>query len=231
MRLYQSFLLIFAHHSKTTEQQNFNLVARGIYLDTVAEMEEVYTQNAFLDDPKKLSDFDNLYNFAENHASNEGRELDPNDAYCLVKEYEDMVINGNGMAVWQWFVFENNLMEEDIHNMLDPHVVEESRFPEAQSTAFFETRLWIHETWEAPSNFLERVNLLSDVPIWICQGLRDNVCPPLNAQHLVNEMRNSSRIAPIYARFIDSGHEDTDPVMEKCLKQSMNEFLERFMDF
>lgn len=188
-------------------------------------MDEVYSQNAFLDDPKKLADFRQLYGFASKHASEQGRVLDPNDAYGVAKEYEEMISSGNKMAVWQWYVFENNLMEEVPENLLDPDTILESRMAEAQSTAFFETRLWIHETWEVPSNFYERVDRLSDTPVWICQGLRDKVCPPQNARHLVETMRNCSRSKPIHDRFIESGHEDTDPVMERCLVESMDEFL------
>ncbi|KAG7368453.1 peptidase S33 proline iminopeptidase family protein [Nitzschia inconspicua] len=112
------------------------LILRGVYLNTITEMDEVYSQNAFLDDPKKLSDFRQLYGFAVQHASIEGRELDSNDSFGLTKEYEKMIDNGNEMAVWQWFVFENNLMEEDPQNLLDPNRIDESRLGEAQSTAF-----------------------------------------------------------------------------------------------
>lgn len=203
---------------------------RGIYLDTVPEMDEVYTQNAFKDSPKQLADFMQLYAYAARHAGYEGRQLDPNDAYSLTKEYETMITNGDRLAVWQWYVFENNLMEEDPNNLLDPNVIEESRFREAQSTGFFETRLWIHETWEVPSNFLNRVDRLSNVPIWICQGLRDKVCPPQNARNFVDALKETSqkRSAQVIDRFIESGHEDTDPVMEQCLIESTNEFLRDF---
>jgi pimeloyl-ACP methyl ester carboxylesterase len=204
---------------------------RGIYLDTVPEMDEVYTQNAFKDSPKQLSDFMQLYAFAERHASSEGRQVDPNDAYGLTKEYETMITMGDRLAIWQWYVFENNLMEEDEKNLLDPDSIVEDKFREAQSSAFFETRLWIHETWEVPSNFLQRVYRLSDVPIWICQGLRDKVCPPQNAQYFADALKDSSqgtRSAPVMDRFIESGHEDTDLVMEQCLIESINEFLEYY---
>jgi pimeloyl-ACP methyl ester carboxylesterase len=141
-----------------------------------------------------------------------------------------MISNGDRLAIWQWYVFENNLMEEDPKNLLDPNVIKESRFREAQSSGFFETRLWLHETWEAPSNFLKRVDRLSNVPIWICQGLRDKVCPPQNARNFTDALKNSSqnRSARATDRFIESGHEDTDPVMETFLIESINEFLQDF---
>ena len=205
---------------------NFSVFyGRGVYLDTVAEMDEVYSERAFLDDPKKLNDFHQLFAYANHHAASQGRDLDPDDAYSFTKEYENMIQSGDVMAIWQWYVFENNLMEEDSSKFLDPSVFDDSRLAEAQSTAFFETRLWIHETWEDPSNFLERVDALANVPIWICQGWRDKVCPPQNAQHLVDALDNTTRTTPIHDYFIESGHEDADPVMEKCLIRSMNEFL------
>ena len=189
-------------------------------------MNEVYSEGAFLNDPKKLKDFHTLFAYANQHAISQGRHLDPNDAYSLTKEYESMIANGDSMAIWQWYVFENNLMEEDATKLLDPNDIDHSRLAEAQSTAFFETRLWVYETWEAPSRFLERVDALVEVPVWICQGLRDKVCPPQNARHLVNALDNTNRKAELHDYFIESGHEDTDPVMERCLIQSMNEFLD-----
>jgi hypothetical protein len=74
-------------------------------------------------------------------------------------------------------VFENNLMETEPENLLDPNMIDREFFPEAQSVAFFETRLWLHGSWEAPSNLLSRIDQLVGFPIWICQGQFDEVCP------------------------------------------------------
>lgn len=209
------------------------LILRGVYLDTEAEMDEVYTQNAFLNNPKQQSDFLQLYGFAAQRTAAMGRvPLDPNDAFELTSLYHEMITRGDRQAIWQWVAFENNLMEEDPNLLLDPNAIQESKFPEAQSIGFFETRLWVHETWEAPSRLLRRVSSLDKIPIWICQGKRDYVCPPQNALHLVQALqarerdRNSDRSAPLRARFVDSGHEDTDPVMEACLQTTTKEFLE-----
>lgn len=209
------------------------LILRGIYLDTVAEMDEVYTQDAFVNDPKKLADYMQLYSFAAKEATARGRKPpDPNHSYGLVREYEKMILRGNRMAIWQWHAFENNLMEEDPDNLLDPNIIVEEKFAEAQSLGYFETRLWLHQSWEDPSTLLARVDRLADIPTWICQGLRDNVCPPHNARHLVNAMNATCRGAPLQSRFLASGHEDTDPVMEDCLVLSMNEFLGAYeLDF
>jgi proline iminopeptidase len=200
------------------------LILRGIYLDTIPEMKEVYTKDAFLGNPKRLKEFNNLFKVAAQNVDEAGEKpLDPNDVFRLFRVYERMITQGDRQAIWAWHSFENNLMEEDPKNMLDPNVIDEKKFAEAQNVAFFETRLWLHGTIEKPSNLLKRIDRLSDIPVWICQGLRDKVCPPENAQHLVDALEETE--GPLTANFIDSGHEDTDPVMEKCLKQSIHTFL------
>jgi proline iminopeptidase len=200
------------------------LILRGIYLDTVREVDSVYSRNAFRYNNKRLAEFDILYKLANDHIRRHGKEnLDPNDALSLMQVYENMISKGREEAIWNWFVFENNLMEEKPENLLDPNTIDETRMPEAQSVAFFETRLWIHASLEEPSNLIQRVDRLSETPIWMCQGRRDEVCPPENAQHLAQALEQAG--APLTAQFIDSGHEDTDPVMEACLKESMSQFL------
>jgi proline iminopeptidase len=201
------------------------LILRGIYLDTIPELNEVYTRQAFENNPKRLIEFDRLLKVANNNAREYGEpRLDPNDASRLLRVYERMINKGDRYAIWSWHAFENNLMEEDPHNLLDPDVIIEEKFPEAQSVAFFEIRLWLHGAFEKPSNLLQRIDRLSFIPTWICQGLRDEVCPAHNAQHLVDALEELG--SPLTARFLDSGHEDTDPVMENCLKTSMQQFLQ-----
>lgn len=68
-------------------------------------------------------------------------------------------------------------METEPENLLDPNKIDPVFFPEAQSVAFFETRLWLHGSWESPSNLLSRIDQLVGFPIWICQGQFDEVCP------------------------------------------------------
>lgn len=200
------------------------LILRGIYLDTVHEVHSVYSRNAFRHNHKRLAEFDILYNLANDHVRRHGKaDLDPNDALSLMQVYGNMISKGRQDAIWNWFVFENNLMEEKPENLLDPALIDEARMPEAQSVAFFETRLWLHASLEEPSNLLERVDRLAETPVWMCQGLRDEVCPAENAKHLSQALDKVG--APLTAQFIDSGHEDTDPVMEACLKDSMRQFL------
>ena len=121
-------------------------------------------------------------------------------------------------------VFENNLMETDPENLLDPAEIDHRVFAEAQSIAFFETRLWLHGSWESPSNLLSRIHELIGFPIWICQGRFDEVCPPRYAQKFADALEEAG--AAYTMRSIPSGHEQTDPVMAKCLDKSLEEFLE-----
>jgi proline iminopeptidase len=220
------------------------LLLRGIYLDTEKELAEVYSRRAFEDDERKLEQFDMLYDLAREEVEKSTRAedskpqpLDPNDDRRLLEVYEQMILRGYKRAMWMWHVFENNLMEDDPELQIDPNHIMEEKFPEAQSLAFFETRLWLHGTFEAPSNLLERVNRLDQIPIWICQGIYDNVCPVQNAWNLVRALKGVHHRHPrshdpgfLQAYFLDANHEDTDPVMERCLKKIMNEFFEMYAD-
>ena len=215
------------------------LLLRGIYLDTKKELSEVYSRRAFVDDERKLNLFNNLYDLAQKEVKRVGgdnaTELDPNDDKRLLQVYESMIKRGDRTAIWMWTSFENNLMEDRPEMQLDPDHIIEEKFAEAQSVAFFETRLWLHGTFEKPSNLLakERLTRLGNIPIWICQGVYDNVCPVQNAWNLVRALKGANHRHPrnddqggLQAYFLDANHEDTDPVMETCLTKIMNEFLE-----
>jgi hypothetical protein len=128
-------------------------------------------------------------------------------------------------------------MEDRPEMQLDPNVIVETKLPEAQNVAFFEVRLWLHGAFQQPSNLLDRVHRLSNIPIWMCQGVYDNVCPVQNAWNLVKALKKECHRHPrsddpgyLQAYFLDANHEDTDPVMENCLKRIMNEFLEMMND-
>jgi proline iminopeptidase len=207
------------------------LILRGIYLDTPEETSAVYSRSAYEQNkPKRLAEFDILFKVAEENVRQSGGSdiipLDKYDSKRLLGVYEGMIQQGDRNAIWHWHVFENNLMEYDPANLLDPNVIQDEFFPEAQSVAFFETRLWMHGAFESPSNLLQRVDRLATsanmVPIWICQGRRDEVCPAKYAHRLVDALNQVQ--AQFSARFLDAGHEDLDPVMADCLKTSMIEF-------
>ena len=203
------------------------LILRGIYLDTAAEVDAVYSRRTYEHNPKRLAEFDILYKYAADYvkSSKKDPELDPNDAERLMRVYERMIQAGDRRAIWHWHVFENNLMEEDPKNLLDPNHIDPPNYPEAQSIAFFETRLWLHGSYEEPtSNLLDRVDQLTAMPIWICQGRRDEVCPPKYAGKLRDALDDVG--AQYTARFLDAGHEDTDPVMAQCLKDSLGEYIQ-----
>lgn len=200
------------------------LMLRGIYLDTLPEVGAVYSLDSYRHNRKRRHEFEVLYDLANDYMLRRyGSSLDPNDGLGLMQAYEDMIQEGRRDAIWHWFVFENNLMEELPENLLDPYRIKESMMPEAQSIAFFETRLWLHASTEQPTKILERVDRLTDTPVWICQGLRDEVCPPRYADTLVRELERVG--APLKARFLDAGHEDTDPVMAQCLQRNIRDFL------
>lgn len=202
------------------------LILRGIYLDTVPEVYSVYSSRAFRHNKKRLQEFQVLFQLANDYnCETYGSSLNPDDALALMQVYEAMIQKGRKDAIWNWFAFENNLMEERPEKLLDPSNINESLMPEAQSVAYFELRLWLHASLEQPTNILQRVNRLSDTPVFICQGLRDEVCPPENARLLAEELEDVG--APLTAHFLNAGHEDTDPVMEECLKRTIQEFREQ----
>ena len=205
-------------------QSCISLLLRGIYLDTVKELDEVYTQQAFEGDPRKSADFELLFQVAEAEVQqSQEPPLDPNDARRLLEVYERMIQRGDRQGIWSWHTFEVNLMETDPRNRLNPNRIVESMFREAQSVAFFETRLWLRETFEQPFPVLQRVDQLRGIPIWICQGKFDNVCPVQNARDLVDALDEEN--IPVEAHFLGANHEDTDPVIAACLKNIMTEFL------
>lgn len=200
------------------------LVLRGIYLDTKAEVKTVYSRETYLHNPKRLGEFDILFNYAANNiTATEEPPLDPNDAHRLLLIYERMILSGDRYAIWHWHVFENNLMEQDPANLFDPHVIAKEEYPSAISLAYFETRLWLRGSYEAPSNLMDRILQLETIPIWVCQGNFDEVCPPQYARRFVNAL--SPYNPTIYDRFLQAGHEDTDPVMAQCLREAAKEFV------
>ena len=73
-----------------------------------------------------------------------------------------MIREGNRLAAWKWYVFENNLMEEDASKCLDYEQIDEGMFAEAQSVAFFESRLFLNGVYELNKdefNFIISLNL------------------------------------------------------------------------
>ena len=50
--------------------------------------------------------------------------------------YEDLITQGDRDAIWRFYAFENNLIEEDPAKLLDPRVIDEADFAEAASVSF-----------------------------------------------------------------------------------------------
>jgi proline iminopeptidase len=222
------------------------LIIRGIYLDTADEVQFIYSRNTYIHNPKRLREFDILYQYAadyvekkhsNNHDDNSGGSdvsdssdpfLDPNDAERILRVYAEMITSGDKYAIWHWFVFENNLMELDPANLYDPDQIDNKVFRESQSVAFFETRLWLHGSFEYPTSDLmddTKIRQLS-MPLWICQGQHDEVCPPQYARGFVDAIVEAGESPWVVSRFLNGTHEDTDPAIAMCLQQSLREFVE-----
>lgn len=204
------------------------LVLRGIYLDTPEEVAAVYARESYLSNPPRRAEFDTLYDYAVAQSAPEHLPADPNDAQGLLRAYYELILQGDEAAMWHWFVFENNLMETDPANLHDPDVINRQLIREARSVAFFETRLWITGSYERPSRLLTRMEPLTTMPVFICQGRRDEVCPPRYAHRLANALEDVGAYYSI--RFLDSGHEQTDPVMALCLEDALHDFRHDFVE-
>jgi len=211
------------------------LILRGIYLDTAEEVNTIYSRKTYLKNPRRLGEFDTFFDYASKYVnststSHQIEVLDPNDAERIMRVYADMITSGDKYATWHWFVFENNLMEIDPKNILDPNDISSgpAYFPEALSVAFFETHLWLHGSFDKPTSNLmaaEKIERLT-MPIWICQGQRDEVCPPRYARLFANELEKAALTPIVVSRFLNATHEDTDPLIAQCLKRSLKEFSE-----
>lgn len=213
-------------------QRCLGLILRGIYLNTPAEFEAIYTRKPFLDNERRLAEFDTFFEVAAREAVRRGEpELDPDDAERFIRLYEDLIVAGDREAIWRFYVFESNLIEEDPTKLLDPIEIHEASFAEAMSVSFFETRLFIRGTYEEPIDLLERVPCLlpsdgSALPFktWVVQGMGDEVCPGIFAQQLVEALAAAGVAHRAY--FLEAGHVCHSESMKETLKKCVNEFLD-----
>ena len=173
-------------YALTYPEACLGLILRGIFLNTVAEMEAIYTRKAFAGNDRRLAEFDTFFELAANEARrrNEPPLTPDDDAQRFVKLYEDLITAGDRDAIWRFYVFENNIIEEDPSKLLNPHVIDEADFAEAQSVSFFEARLFLRGTYEEPVELLgERLKRLAAdadrpaVRTWVAQGTGDEICP------------------------------------------------------
>jgi hypothetical protein len=151
-------------------------------------------------------------------------ELDPNDGERFFRINERMIGRCDEHAIWRHFVWENNMMEEDPANLLDPFHIDSTILPEAMSVAFFENQIFLHGTFDEPMDLLQNVDRLSPVQTWMCQGINDEVCPTKYGGLKLAEALVDAGVTT-RMQFLDAGHEDTDPAIAKCLQDSVADFL------
>ena len=211
-------------YALTFPDRCLGLILRGIFLSTVAEMEAIYARKSFLDNARRLAEFDVFFELAAQEAARRGEPtLDPDDAQRFVKLYEDLIVAGDRQAIWRFYAFENNLIEEDASKLLDPRSIKEDEYAEAQSVSFFEARLFLRHTYETPVQLLgERLKSLATVRTWVVQGTGDEVCPEVFAQQLVAGLKAAE--VPHTAYFFDAGHSAKSDGMSKMLRRCVDEF-------
>ena len=144
--------------------------------------------------------------------------------------YEALITQGDRDAAWMFYAFENNLIEEDPAKLLDPAVINEDEYAEAQSVAFFEARLFLRGTYEQPVALTgERLRRLHAGPAgaavrtWVAQGTGDEVCPEIYAKQLVTDLAAAK--VPHTAYFFDAGHSAKSDGMSKMLRQCVDEWV------
>lgn len=141
----------------------------------------------------------------------------------FIRLYEAMVLRGDRDAIWRFFVFENNLMEEDTSHHFDPYTIDEKSYPEATSVSFFECRLFLKGTFEDPIDLLGKsIEQLRTVPTWVVQGMGDEVCPEVYAQQLVARLAEAG--CPHQAHFVQGGHLASSSGVAEALKKSLEDF-------
>lgn len=216
-------------------ERSLGLSVRGVFLNTAPEFDDVYSAKRFIENQneKQQREFDIFFNLANKDAIDAGDDpLDKFDSERIVEVYSRMIRRGDIMAMWVWYVYENNLMEEDPHKLLDFDKIDDDAFPEASGVAFFETQLFLHGLFVEPVQLLERVKDLKNGPggspvhTWVCQGHRDQVCPEIYAKKLVDALEDAG--IPTISNFIDAPHQCTDPVMQACLKGTVDDFYLKY---
>ena len=137
----------------------------------------------------------------------------------------ELIVAGDRDACWRFYSFENNLIEEDASKLIDPRVIDEAEYAEAQSVSFFEARLFLKGTFETPVQLLgERLRRLAGVRTWVVQGTGDEVCPEVFAQTLVAGLKDAN--VPHTAYFFPAGHSAKSDEMSTMLRRCVDEFTE-----
>ena len=109
-----------------------------------------------------MKEFDIFFEVANEEAERLGQpNLDPNDSGRIMYAYESLIMRGDRNAIWKFYVFEVNLMAETDEDCMDPEIIDEKIYPEAQSVAFFETRLFLRHGVEEPIDLVGRLGSLT----------------------------------------------------------------------
>jgi len=212
------------------------LIVRGIFLGTQDEHDSVYARKAFAGKNSKLKrqqlkEFDTFFHYVNQEverrrgeAGNQEKALDPNDSERIVREYETLILRGDRMAAWKFYVLEENLMAEVESDKMDFEKIDEEQYPQAQNVAFFEARLFTRLTFEEPPSIVARLGALSNIKTWVVQGTGDAVCPDRFAKDLVAGLKKAN--VPHTAYFVDAGHKSSSANIKKALQQSVLEFAD-----
>jgi len=224
------------------------LIVRGIFLSIREELEAVFALEKIEELARNLrvdryvKEFNIFFEYAKQEfertkGSASKTPLDPHDYKKILYLYENMILQGDRMAIWKWYVYEVNLVEEDPSDWLDPETIDESKFEEAQSVAFFEARLFLNGVYELSRDqldLLEDTKKLTEtggsapyhVPVWVVQGTGDAVCPDKFAHMLVDKLKNAGVL--MAAHFVDAGHKASSDGIKKQLQVVVKEFYELY---
>lgn len=205
------------------------LIVRGIFLNTKPEFDVVYSRASFEGNEKRLKEFGVFFELAEQEVAKRGEaSLSPNDSERFIRVYEDMILRGDREAIWRFFVFENNLCEDDPANCLDPLTIVDSMMPRATSVAFFEARLFLRGTFEDIVDLVGPIGKLKAVPkTWVVQGTGDEVCPDRFARQLVDRLREEG--VAHQAHFVDAGHRASSNGIALALKDCLDDFYSNYL--
>jgi len=186
----------------------------------------VYAQKSFENSAHQLKEFKIFFEIAAQEALRRGESpLNPNDSERILRLYESMIVNGNRDAMWRFYVFEENLIEEDHTKLLDPYVISDDLLPRAASVSFFESRLFLRGTFEEPLTLIKDVKLLKEGPVrtWVVQGTGDVVCPDKFARELVEKLKAEG--IPHTSHFVDAGHKASSNGVFVALQACVKDFL------
>jgi len=201
------------------------MVLRGVFTGTLPEMNVTYTKGGAKENPTMIKAFDELLGFGQKHGYKGG----DNDAEAFVRFFRDFMMSDapaadRDLAAWNWWVQENWVMGDTEHqfNEIKPELLEEAR-----SVSFWESHIFYEMFWgPKPVNLLD-VSKLPKVPIWIVQGLGDDVCPPIYAQGLEKKLKEAG--FDVTSFYVEEGHKVTGKAVNN-IRNAVRTSVVRFAD-